>query len=70
MIETGLLHQVKAISAAQRLELIGAVWDLMDAEGLPLDEDITVRLDESLPEPPVVPPQSQAVRPRDGQAHA
>lgn len=57
MIETGLLHQVKALTAAQRLELIGAVWDLVDAEGLPIEEGVTVRLDEPLPAPQVPPRQ-------------
>ena len=48
MIENALLLQLKSLSPAQRLELIGAVWDLVDAEGLPRDDGATVRIDEPL----------------------
>lgn len=53
MIENGLLQVLKSLTATQRLELIGAAWELVDAEGLPLDECVTLQIDEPPPVPPV-----------------
>ncbi len=45
MLEKTLLDQLESLSPSQRLELIGRVWDLLDAQGLPLGDADTVILE-------------------------
>lgn len=45
MLEKTLLDQLDSLSPSQRLELIGRMWDLLDAEGLPLGDADTVVLE-------------------------
>jgi len=51
MLEKTLLDQLESLSPAQRLELIGHVWELLDAEGLPIGDRDTVNLDLPSGEP-------------------
>jgi putative addiction module component (TIGR02574 family) len=38
MIEQALLSKVKSLSAAERLELIGAVWETLDIADVPVSD--------------------------------
>ena len=38
MIDSALMSQVKALSPAERLELIGAVWESLEASDIPVTE--------------------------------
>jgi hypothetical protein len=51
MLEKNLLAQLESLSPAQRLELIGHVWELLDAESLPIGDGDTVSLDLPIEEP-------------------
>jgi hypothetical protein len=48
MLEKTLLDQLESLSPSQRLELIGRVWDLLDAEGLPLGDADTIVLESPI----------------------
>jgi hypothetical protein len=45
MLEKTLLDQLESLSPSQQLELIGRVWDLLDAHGLPLGDADTIVLE-------------------------
>ncbi|TDU28049.1 hypothetical protein DFR24_2408 [Panacagrimonas perspica] len=51
MLEKTLLDQLESLSPAQRLELIGHVWELLDADGLPIGDRNTVIPDLPIGEP-------------------
>jgi len=38
MIDEALLSKVKKLSAVERLELIGAVWETLDSQDLPVTD--------------------------------
>jgi putative addiction module component (TIGR02574 family) len=38
MVDQALISKVKSLSPADRLELIGAVWESLDAQNLPVTE--------------------------------
>ncbi|MEK6337565.1 MAG: addiction module protein [Acidobacteriota bacterium] len=48
MIDESLIAQVAKLSPADRLELIGAVWDTLSAEDLPLTDAEKALLDARL----------------------
>jgi putative addiction module component (TIGR02574 family) len=45
MIEESLLSKIKSLSPAERLELIGVVWQSLDLEDVPVTETEKVVLD-------------------------
>lgn len=48
MIDAALLSQVKRLSAAERIELIGVVWDTLDADEAPVTDAERALLDARL----------------------
>lgn len=48
MIDAALLTRVKTLSPAERLELIGAVWESLEPADLPVSEDEKQLLDQRL----------------------
>jgi len=48
MIDESLIAQVAKLSPSDRLELIGAVWDTLSAEDLPVTEAEKALLDARL----------------------
>lgn len=48
MIDAGLISQVKTLSAADRLELIEAVWDTLSPEDVSITDAEKVLLDARL----------------------
>jgi putative addiction module component (TIGR02574 family) len=48
MIDESLLAKVSRLSAADRLELIGAVWDTLSPEDLPVNDAERALLDARL----------------------
>lgn len=48
MIEASLLTQVKTLSAADRIELIGVVWETLTPEEAPVTSDEKQILDSRL----------------------
>jgi putative addiction module component (TIGR02574 family) len=48
MIEQALLSKVKSLSPAERLELIGAVWETLDVEDVPVSDAEKAVLDQRI----------------------
>ena len=48
MINATLISQVKTLSVAERIELIGVVWETLSPEEMPLSEEEKVLLDVRL----------------------
>ena len=48
MIAANLLSQVKTLSAADRIELLGVVWETLTAEDMPLTSEEKQLLDARL----------------------
>lgn len=48
MIDAALISQVKTLSVADRIELIGAVWETLSSSGLPVSEEEKALLDARL----------------------
>lgn len=48
MVDAALISQVKILSAADRLELIGAVWETLSPNDAPVMEAEKALLDERL----------------------
>lgn len=45
MVDEGLISRVKDLSAAERLELIGLVWETLSPEDVPVTEEEKSLLD-------------------------
>jgi len=50
MVDAALISKVKTLSAAERLELIGAVWETLSPEDTPVTEEEKAMLDARLQE--------------------
>ncbi len=48
MVDAALISEVKALSAADRLELIGAVWETLSPNYTPITEEEKTLLDARL----------------------
>lgn len=48
MINAALISQVKTLSAAERIELIGAVWETLSSDEVPVSEEEKLLLDDRL----------------------
>lgn len=48
MIDAALMSQVKTLSVADRIELIGAVWETLSSNELPVSEEEKPLLDARL----------------------
>jgi putative addiction module component (TIGR02574 family) len=48
MINATLISQVKTLSVAERIELIGAVWETLSSSEVPVSEEEKVLLDARL----------------------
>jgi putative addiction module component (TIGR02574 family) len=48
MINAALISQVKTLSVAERIELIGAVWETLSSSEVPVSEEEKVLLDARL----------------------
>ncbi len=48
MINAALISQVKTLSVAERIELIGAVWETLSPSEVPVSEEEKVLLDVRL----------------------
>lgn len=48
MVDASLISEVKALSAADRLELIGAVWETLSPNDTPITEEEKTLLDARL----------------------
>lgn len=48
MVDAALISEVKALSAADRLELIGAVWETLSPDDAPITEEEKTLLDARL----------------------
>lgn len=48
MINDALISQVKTLSVAERIELIGAVWETLSPDDVPMSEEEKVLLDTRL----------------------
>ncbi|MDO9047035.1 MAG: addiction module protein [Methylobacter sp.] len=48
MINDALISQVKTLSVAERIELIGAVWETLSPDDVPVSEEEKVLLDTRL----------------------
>ena len=48
MVDAALISEVKALSAADRLELIGAVWETLSPNDTPITEEEKTLLDARL----------------------
>ncbi|MGK2914428.1 MAG: addiction module protein [Porticoccaceae bacterium] len=48
MVDAALISQVKTLSPAERLELIGAVWETLSPADMPVTEEERVLLDTRL----------------------
>lgn len=48
MINDALISQVKTLSVAERIELIGAVWETLSPDDIPVSEEEKVLLDTRL----------------------
>jgi putative addiction module component (TIGR02574 family) len=48
MINDALISQVKTLSVAERIELIGAVWETLSSDEVPVAEEEKVLLDTRL----------------------
>ncbi len=48
MVDAALISKVKALSAADRLELIGTVWETLSPEDTPVTEEEKAMLDARL----------------------
>lgn len=48
MVDPVLISRVKTLSVAERLELIGAVWETLNGTDVPLSEEEKVLLDGRL----------------------
>lgn len=48
MINAALISQVKTLSVAERIELIGVVWETLSPEEIPASEEEKVLLDVRL----------------------
>jgi putative addiction module component (TIGR02574 family) len=48
MVDTALISRVKTLSPAERLELIGAVWETLSAADVPVTAEQKVLLDARL----------------------
>jgi len=48
MVEQSLLTQAKRLTPAERLELIGELWQTLDPDALPFTETERIMLDERL----------------------
>jgi putative addiction module component (TIGR02574 family) len=64
MIEQALLSKVKSLSAAERLELIGAVWETLDIADVPVSDAeraiLDARIEDEAANPQDVSPQVEA----------
>lgn len=50
MVDQALLSQAKQLDVADRIELIGALWDTIDADALPISPEEAALVDERLAE--------------------
>jgi putative addiction module component (TIGR02574 family) len=50
MVNTAILSQVKSLSAADKLELIGAVWETLSPQDAPVTEEEKRLIDSRLEE--------------------
>jgi len=48
MISAALISQVRTLSVAERIELIGVVWETLSPEEIPVSEEEKVLLDVRL----------------------
>ena len=50
MVERALLEQMKGLGVDDRLEIIGALWDTIDPDALPVEPGVAALIDERLAE--------------------
>ena len=50
MVDRGLLSQAKRLHVADRIELIGALWDTIDTDTLPVTPQEAALIDQRLAE--------------------
>jgi len=55
MVGTAILSQVKSLSAAEKLELIGAVWETLSPQDAPVTEEEKRLIDSRLEDMKTVP---------------
>jgi putative addiction module component (TIGR02574 family) len=50
MVDQGLLEQAKNLDVAGRIELINELWGTIDADALPVSDDVAALIDQRLAE--------------------
>ena len=50
MVDRALLEQMKRLGVEDRLEIIGALWDTIDPDALPVEPEVATLIDERLAE--------------------
>jgi putative addiction module component (TIGR02574 family) len=48
MVDQALLEQMKRLGVEDRLEIIGALWDTIDPDTLPVEPEVATLIDERL----------------------
>lgn len=48
MVEQALVDRVRRLDVPERLELIGQLWDTIDADALPVTSEVAALIDERL----------------------